>query len=198
MTPPLPSPATRRNGRHFLWEQTFNCLPCRHVREAMRYIVSSLRLTSPGWPPQSTIQLNGHIVDHTFILTFVSCEEIFMCPLEQSVWITFCARLTDLVDIWSGLTRGSSAGRHLRPQLMGKHPTSRSSCKLLLLRLFCSFIFCGGTRGKSWRTESQRPLTFPSSCKLGPFAIDKGPQSCVEAEGRHCCLFSCCLYFSKH
>lgn len=48
--PPLPPPLTLRNGRHFLWEQTFNCLPCRHVREVMRYIISSLSLTSPEWP----------------------------------------------------------------------------------------------------------------------------------------------------
>lgn len=46
------------------------------------------------------------------------------------------------------------------------------------------FHFCDATRGESWRSENQRPLKSPLSCKLGSFAIDKSPQSCIEAVGK--------------
>lgn len=171
-----------------------------HVREAVRYIISSLRLTSPSWPPQSTIQLNGHIVAHTFILTFVSYEEIFMCPLEQSVEIPSRVRLTDLVDIWSGLTRGSGAARLLRGHSRWgniQHPGRAVNC-------CCSTSFV--LSFLRWHQRGELTDWEPTPTE-GPFILQvrtiillywQRPCGSCGEEGRYCCLFSSCLYFSKH
>lgn len=128
--------------------------------------------------PESTIQLNGPIVAHILILTFLSSGDMCMWLFKKRLCLNHFLCLFNWHHRYViRIDTGSSSSLLLRVD--EEHPPSWSSLKLLLLCLFCSSLFYGSTRGEepqrdcSWgATVTELPFNL-WGCKFGSVTIDK-------------------------
>lgn len=167
----------------------------------MRYIMSSLRLTSPGWPPAindsakcayccSHFYLNLSVMwGNIYVPFWAVCLNHFLCLFHWPGG--YLIRVDTRIHCWSS------------PQATVDGATSSIPVKAVNCCCFISFVplfLQQHQRGEL--TDGASTLTeVPFILQVRIICYWQSPtepcQSCRE-EGSHCCLFPRRHYFSKH